>query len=87
MTVTLNLSPEQEQRLRVGTAHQDAQAVREVLLQAVDSTVKELLSPSVQQSKASHLSALLDKIAADLRDAPVLSDEALSREGIYGEHP
>jgi hypothetical protein len=87
MTITLNLSPEQEQRLRAGTAHQDAQTVREVLLQAVDSTVQELLSSSARQDKARDLSDLLDKIAADLRDAPVLPDEALTREGIYGDHP
>jgi hypothetical protein len=88
VTITLNLSPEQEQRLRAGTASQDAQAVREVLLQAVDSTVEGLLrSPDRQQTSAGDLSALLDKIAAEFRDAPVLSDEALSRAGIYSDHP
>jgi hypothetical protein len=43
MTITLKLSSEQEHRLRAGAAQQDAQAVREVLLQAVDSTVESLL--------------------------------------------
>ena len=32
---------------------------------------------------ANTLPTLLDKFAAELRDAPVLSDEALSRAGIY----
>ena len=87
MTITLQLSSEQEQRLRAGAAQQDAQAVREILLQAVDSTVEGLLRTSVQRPRASTLPALLDKIAAELRDAPVLSEEAISRAGIYADHP
>jgi hypothetical protein len=87
MTITLKLSSKQEHRLRAGAARQDAQVVREVLLQAVDSTVEGLLRTAVHPPKPSELSALLDKIAAELRDAPVLSDEALSRAGIYADHP
>jgi hypothetical protein len=87
MTITLTLSPEQEHRLRAGAAQQDAQAMREILLQAVDSTVEGFLRASVHPAKSGELSALLDKIAAELRDAPALSDEALSRDGIYAEHP
>jgi len=85
MTITLQLSPEQERQLRAGAARQDAAAVREILLQAVDSTVEELLRTAVRQPKAGNLSALLDQIAAELHDAPALSDEALSRAGIYSE--
>lgn len=40
---------------------------------------------SIRQPKASKLSAMLDKIAAELRDAPALSDEAVSRAGIYAD--
>jgi vacuolar-type H+-ATPase subunit E/Vma4 len=87
MTITLELSSEQEHRLRAGAAQQDAQAVREVLLQVVDSTVETLLRTSVRQPQASALSALLDKIASELLDAPALSDEAVSRTGIYADHP
>jgi hypothetical protein len=87
MTITLTLSPEQEHRLRAGAAQQDAQAVREILLQAVDSTVDGLLRTSARRPKAGTLPALLDKIAAELRDAPALSDEAVSRAGIYADHP
>lgn len=84
MTITLTLSDEQESRLRAGAARQDAKAVREILLQAVDSTVERLLD-SVQ-SKPSSLSTALDRIASRLRDAPALSDEAVSRAGIYADH-
>lgn len=85
MTITLKLSSEQEHRLRMGAIRQDAQAVREVLLQAVDAKVEGLLHPSTP-SRASSLPALLDAIATELRDAPVLSDEAVSRSGIYAGH-
>jgi hypothetical protein len=87
MTITLKLSSEQEQRLRAGAAQRDAQAVREILLQAVDSTVEGLLRTPVQRPQANTLTSLLDKIAAELRDAPVLSDEAVSRAGIYADNP
>ena len=87
MTITLELSSEQEHRLRTGAAQQDAQAVREVLLQAVDSTVETLLRKSGRRPQASTLSALLDKIASELPDVPALSDEAVSRAGIYADHP
>jgi len=85
MTITLQLSPDEERLLRAGAARQDATAVREILLQAVDSTVEEILRTAVRQPKAGNLSVLLDKLAADLRDAPALSDEALSRSWIYSE--
>lgn len=87
MTITLKLSPEQEHLLQAGAARQDAQAVREILLQAVDSTVEGLLRTSARQPKTKTLPALLDRIAAELRDAPALSDEAASRTGIYADHP
>lgn len=85
MTIALKLSPEQEHRLRAGAARQDAQTVREILLQAVDSTVEGLLT-SADRPKADTLSALLDKVASELRDAPALPDEAVSRAGIYADH-
>ena len=87
MTVTLKLSSEQEHRLRVGAARQDAQTVREILLQAVEPTVEGLLQAATLQPKAGNLPALLDKITAELRDAPALPDEAVSRAGIYADHP
>jgi hypothetical protein len=86
MTITLELSPEQENRLRAGAAQHDAQAVREILLQALDSAVEGFLRTPVRPPEAS-LPALLDKIATELHDAPALSDQAVSRAGIYADHP
>ncbi len=87
MTITLSLSSEQEHRLRAGAAQQDAQVVREILRQAVDSTVEELLRVSARPAKSSALAAVLDSVANELRDAPVLPDAAVSRSGIYADHP
>lgn len=87
MTVTLKLSSEQEKRLRAGAARRDARAVREILIQAVDSTVEGLLQTPAPEPKADRLSTLLDGIASELRDAPALPDEAVSRAGIYADHP
>ncbi|HEY0553254.1 MAG TPA: hypothetical protein VGG20_03255 [Thermoanaerobaculia bacterium] len=58
-----------------------------VKLSSVDSTVEGLLRTSVRRPKANTLSVLLDKIAAELHDAPALSDDAVSRAGIYADHP
>jgi hypothetical protein len=86
MTITLELSPEQENRLRAGAAQHDAQAVRAILLQVLDSAVEGLLRTPVRPPEVS-FSALLDKIATELHDAPALSDRAVSRAGIYADHP
>ena len=85
MRITLKLSAEQECQLWAAAAQQDAQAVREILLQAVDAAVEDLLAGSAQRTQAQRLPALLDEIAAGFRDAPVLSDEAVSRAGIYSD--
>lgn len=87
MTIMLELSPDQEQRLKAGAARHDAQVVREVLLQAVDSTVEALLHTSAPPPEADRLSVLLDQLASELREAPALPDEAVSRAGIYADHP
>ena len=87
MTITLRLTAEQEHRLRAGAAQQDAQTVRDILLQALDSTVEGLLRTPVRRPKGNTLSDLLDKISAELHDAPALSAEAVSRAGIYADHP
>jgi hypothetical protein len=87
MAITLKLTAEQEHRLRIGVAQQDAQTVREILLQAVDPTVEGLLRSSLDPPKDHTLPTLLDKIASEFRDVPVLSDEAVSRFGIYADHP
>ncbi len=87
MTITLKLSTEQERRLEEGAARHDAEIVRQVLLQAVDATVPKLLERPARQLSSTEFRALLDSIAADCATAPSLTDEAVSRAGIYGDHP
>ena len=48
MAITLELSTEQERRLREGAANADAAAMRRVLLQAIDSTIERLLRLSAK---------------------------------------
>ncbi|MBW8877735.1 MAG: hypothetical protein JF614_22430 [Acidobacteria bacterium] len=45
------------------------------------------LSAPARRQPANKLSAMLDKIAAEFHDAPALSDDAVSRAGIYADHP
>lgn len=85
MTITLELSVEQERRLEEGTARNDEEVVRQVLLQAVDAVVPKLLQKPSGQLGSAEFRALLEEIAADSAEAPVLSDEAVSRVGIYGD--
>lgn len=87
MTITLELSSKQEHRLQAGAARQDAKAVREILLQAVDATVDGLLRTFVRRPRPKVLPTLLDQIAAEMQGAPALSAEVVSRAGIYAGHP
>ena len=87
MTITLELSAEQQRRLREGAERHDAEVVREVLIQAVDSTVEELLRKPTARLGSEELRVILDALADELHDAPPLRDSAVSRAGIYSDHP
>lgn len=87
MTITLELSDEQEQRLEEGTAQHDAEKIRQVLMQAVEAAVPRFLEKSDPQLDPATFRQFLDSLANDFANAPPLSDEATSRAGIYGEHP
>jgi hypothetical protein len=86
MTITLQLSAEQERQLEEGATRHDRTAVREILLQAVDATVDSILNPPRQPDSETRR-ALLEELATEFADLPPLSDEAVSRAGIYGDHP
>ena len=87
MTITLELSTEQERRLEEGTARRDADVVRNVLFQAVNDAVPKLLLRQGQQLDPTEFRSFLDSLASDFADSPALSDEAVSRSSIYGDHP
>ncbi|MBI4670947.1 MAG: hypothetical protein HY741_04660 [Chloroflexi bacterium] len=92
MVLSIELTPELEERFREGVALHDKSQVRDVLALAVDYYVESMMftppSPITEDDwdqVLDELDAFLDSILSD--DIPVLSDYALSREGIYGDHP
>jgi hypothetical protein len=87
MTITLQLSTEQERRLEEGTKRRDEALVRQVLLQAVDAAIAGLLARPEAQVSPQDFRDHLRQLAEEFADAPTLSDEAVSRAGIYGDHP
>lgn len=85
MTITLQLSADQESRLEEGAARHDTEVVREVLLQAVDSNLESILKP-FRQPEPQTRRTLLAELAEEFADAPALSEAAVSRAGIYRDH-
>jgi len=72
----------------------DIEEARKALHEAQDKGTTTLADLKVElglhtdrRTKAVKIPALLDRIADGLRDAPALSDEAVSRAGIYADHP
>lgn len=93
LSVTLNLSAEAEAELRAGVAAGDAERVRQVLARALAPTVEALLQRSPELDPAD---MEWEAVADDLVDTfaqlvsaevPELSDYAVSRAGIYADHP
>lgn len=94
LTVTLELTSIQEKELRAGVALHDEERIRQLLLDALEPTIVDLLKKGEEnevksQTEWDALSTLLVKeLAARLPpDFQGLSDYAVSREGIYDEHP
>ncbi len=88
MTLTLDLSPDVESRLRQIIARRDAVAARRLLADALAPIVETLFHQPVTPASSAEFSARLDRLVTEAgEDLPVLSDHAVSREGIYGDHP
>lgn len=91
-TITLELLPEAETKLREGIERHDAERVRQLLVDAFAPTVEALLRQIPEQLTNDEFEALADQLADEVatRAAPnalALSDYAVSRAGIYEEHP
>ena len=86
MTITLQLSAEQKRRLEDGASRHDRAAVREILLQVIENTVDRILETPRQPDPETRR-ALLEELATEFADLAPLSDEAVSRAGIHGDHP
>jgi antitoxin ParD1/3/4 len=92
MTITIVLLPEVEAKLWAGIARHDAESVRQLLADALAPTVEALLRQTPEQLSNAEFEALADQLADESAayiesNAPVLSDYAVSRAGIYEDHP
>lgn len=92
MQITLELSPDIEVRLRESVTHGDAEAVRRLLVEALTPTIEALLQERHVELTNAEFEALADQLAGELTaslgpQVPSLSDYAVSRAGIYEDHP
>lgn len=86
MTITLELTREQERDVLQSAERQDEAAMREVLAQALEKAIRDLL-----HGKASDESEGFDRLAdrlaegfASVSNHRPLPAEALTRESLYG---
>ncbi len=91
-TVTFELPEEQEAKLRAAIRLRDPQSVREVLQDVLQSIAQELLAaPERRLSDVDFRSIsrqLIEQFSGSIpAGTPELSDYAVSREGIYQDHP
>ena len=92
MKITLELSPAVEAQLRESAARRDVDTVRRLLVEALTPTVEALLRETPGELTNAEFATLADQLADELTaclgpNVPSLSDYAVSREGIYEDHP
>ena len=92
MQIVLELPPDIEGRLRESVTHGDTEAVRRLLTEALIPTVEALLQEGPPELTEAEFEAVADQLIDELTadrgpNAPALSDDAISREGIYEDHP
>jgi hypothetical protein len=92
LIVRLDLSPDQEAQLRDGIVHHDTERIRQVLTEALTPAVETLLHQELEQPDEDEFEAVADQlaglVAATVSDeTPILTAEAVSRAGIYEDHP
>ncbi len=92
MTITLDIPYNIEVQIHECAARGDADAVRHLLVEALGPTVESLIR-SHTVSKPSHddFELLADQLANELMeyiapDSLPLSDDAVSRQGLYEDH-
>jgi len=92
MVITIDLPPEVEAQLRESASRGDSETVRRLLADALIPTVEALLRQPPQELTDEEFERLADELA-DMVDAALgpdhqpLSDYAVSREGLYQDHP
>lgn len=89
MTITVYIPPNIEKQLNENISNGNKDAVRHLLVDAIEPTVDELMNNKPQYS-VEELQSMLDQLIEEFMicvgpDVPPLSDYALSREGIYAD--
>ncbi|MEE8583655.1 MAG: hypothetical protein V3T83_02265 [Acidobacteriota bacterium] len=92
LTVQIDLSAQDEKKLQVGISRHDKESVHRVLSDALGPTVEALLQRKPARRSVEDYEAMAERLVDEFEaltagQAPVLSDEALSRAGIYEGHP
>lgn len=92
VTITLELSPEMEAKLRAEIARHNAERVRQLLADVLTPTVEVLLRQTLEELSDEDFEELADQLADELDacmepNGSVLSDYAVNRAGIYEDHP
>jgi antitoxin ParD1/3/4 len=92
MRIAIDLPPRLEGELRDAIARHDESKVEKVLAAAVRPTVEMLLGAPAEDLTDEEFEELADRLADEAAillgpNVPKLPDEALTREGIYGDHP
>lgn len=90
MTITVHITPDIEKQVQENISLGDTDAVRRLLVEALEPTVDALMNNKPQLS-VEEFEIMLDRLAEKFMeyvgpDVPPLSDYALSREGIYEDH-
>ena len=90
MTITVHITPDIEKQVQENISLGDTDAVRRLLVEALEPTVDALMNNKPQLSVEEFemkLDQLVDEFMACVGpDVPPLSDYAVSREGIYKDH-
>lgn len=92
MKITLELPSDIEAQLRERVIRRDVKAVRRLLTEALTPTIEALLREKSEELTDEEFEAVSDQLADELAASlgpqkPLLSDDAVSREGIYADHP
>ncbi len=92
MMVMLQLTPEMAAKLQQGLTDRNPHTVRQVLHEAVEPTVEALLTQETEELSDEEFDRLSEELVAEVSgglpaDWKGLSDYAMSREGIYRDHP
>lgn len=92
MSITIEIPHDIEIQIRKNAAHGNANAVRHLLIEALDPTVESLLRDHAPLMLSNdQFEALVDQLADTFTKylgsgCLPLSDYAVSREGLYADH-